>query len=147
MIYYFAYGSNLRHKLMLEKCSDSQYLRRVKLDGYKFQYDGYSKSRNGAVGNVVESESDIVWGGLWEISENDLKKLDRQEGYFTRIYDRKEVDVFDNDGEKYIAMTYFRTGKKTGKPSRDYVDMILDGARECGLPEEHVNLYLNINCE
>ena len=53
--YYFAYGSNMNHKQMKSRCPDSHFLKRAYLEGYKFAYDGYSKTRNGAVANIIET--------------------------------------------------------------------------------------------
>lgn len=70
---YYAYGSNMNHKQMKERCPDSRFLKRVYLKGYRFVYDGYSVIRKGPVANIIETKNgdDVVWGGLFEISEND----------------------------------------------------------------------------
>ena len=76
---YFAYGSNLNHKQMAERCPDSKFLKRVFLENYRFIFDGYSTRWDGAPENIEPSVSDMVWGGLYEISEKDLANLDKCE--------------------------------------------------------------------
>ncbi len=57
---YFAYGSNMNHKQMKQQCPESKFLKRAYLDDYSLIYDGYSKSRDGAVANIIKSENDRV---------------------------------------------------------------------------------------
>ena len=54
---------------MQDRCPGSKFVSRVKRDGYKFVYDGYSRTRKGPVGNIIEVAGDTVWGGLFEITE------------------------------------------------------------------------------
>jgi hypothetical protein len=68
-MYYFAYGSNMNYKQMRERCPSCKFIGRFFLENYKFVYDGYSKTRNGTVANIVELNNAIVWGGLFEINK------------------------------------------------------------------------------
>ncbi|MEO0302046.1 MAG: gamma-glutamylcyclotransferase family protein [candidate division WOR-3 bacterium] len=136
-MFYFAYGSNLNHKQMKERCPNSKFFKRAYLEGYMFVYDGYSPFRKGAVANIVPEEKSIVWGAIWEIDEHSLKELDRYEGY-PHSYKRKIVKVKDDDGNEYEAWVYYREGEKEGIPSREYRKTIFEGAKECGLPEDYI---------
>ncbi|MCK7480026.1 MAG: gamma-glutamylcyclotransferase [Candidatus Moduliflexus flocculans] len=82
-------------------------------------------------------------GALYEITERDKLTLDAFEGY-PRSYERKEVEVRDRDGNLHRAVTYFRTGRPLGKPHPDYEKVVLDGARECGLPEDYIDKALRV---
>ncbi len=64
---YFAYGPNMDLKQMEGRCKDSKFIKVVFLKGYRFVYDGYSKMRNAAVGNIVKDDHSIVYGALFEI--------------------------------------------------------------------------------
>jgi len=138
-MYYFAYGSNMNHEQMKFRCSDSCFLQRVFLKDYKFVYDGWSNKRKGAVANIIETkkESDIVWGGLFEITTDCRKKLDKHEGY-KKTYDRKVVEVEDDSKNSYAAIAYFRTGEKPGEPHEDYRKIVVEGAKDCNLPEDYI---------
>lgn len=137
MTYYFAYGSNMLHKQMENRCPDSQFVKAVRLQGYKFIYDGHSITRKGPVANVIESPGDIVWGGLYEISEEHLKSLDKCEGY-PRSYQRKELTVDDANGNVYSAIIYCRTGKTPGSPSEEYEQTVINGAKDCSLDPDYI---------
>lgn len=143
MEYYFAYGSNMNFKQMKRRCKEAQFLCRAYLEGYKFVYDGYSSSREGAVANVIptDNKNDKVWGGLWLITEEDLKSLDNYEGY-PLVYQRKKVVVKNDKGEEFEAWVYLRDPQRPGKPSKGYLKVILEGAKDCNLPEDYIQKIL-----
>ncbi len=140
---YFAYASNMNHAQMKERCPGGRFLKPAVLSGYRFVYDGYSVARQGATANIVNSGVDRVLGALFEITEKDRLELDAYEGY-PKAYDRKDVEVRDGEGKAYKAMAYFRTGRALGKPHPDYEKVVLEGAKDCGLPEDYVDKYLRV---
>lgn len=142
-MFYFAYGSNMNVAQMKRWCPASRLLKTVLLEGFRFVYDGFSVPWDGAVGNIVKTEGEGVWGALYEITESDRRTLDAFEGY-PRTYDRRDVEVKDRDGNVHRAMTYFRTGRAMGKPHPDYEKVVLDGAKECALPEDYVDRNLRV---
>ena len=134
---YFAYGSNLNHKQMNCTSSGNRFIKRVCLYDYKFVYDGNSNKWKGAVANIFKLADNVVWGGLYEISKSDLANLDRREGY-PISYDRKELEAKDDQGNIYKAITYFKIREKIGIPSSEYKKIIIDGAKDCNLPNNYV---------
>jgi gamma-glutamylcyclotransferase (GGCT)/AIG2-like uncharacterized protein YtfP len=136
---YFAYGSNMNHKQMKERCPESHFLGSAKLVNYKLVFDGHSSIWDGAVANIVESKNDYVLGGLFEITESDFDSLDRSEGYSSKIYNRKYFSVIPNKNKIDNVISYFRIGKTPGKPSEKYKEQILQGVKDCGLPEDYIN--------
>lgn len=140
-MYYFAYGSNMNHRQMNERCPTAKFITRAKLNGYKFVYDGYTSSRNGAVANIIKSDNNIVEGGLFEIDNDCLHALDKYEGY-PSYYERQIVEVEDDNDNSYQAIVYLRKPQKLGKPSDEYRDIVLKGARDCGLTEEYIRRYI-----
>jgi gamma-glutamylcyclotransferase len=142
-VLYFAYASNMNQAQMKRWCPGSRFVKTVRLEGHRFVYDGFSVPWDGAVGNIVTAATEHVWGAIFDITERDRLTLDAFEGY-PRSYERKEAEVRDVDGKIYRAMTYFRTGRALGKPHPDYEKVVLDGAKECGLPEDYVDKYLRV---
>jgi gamma-glutamylcyclotransferase len=142
-VLYFAYASNMHRAQMQRWCPASRFLQAAVLLGFRFVYDGLSVTWDGAVGNIVAAENEKVWGAVYEITGRDRLTLDSFEGY-PRSYDRKDVDVMGRNGTAYRAMTYFRTGRSLGKPHPDYERIVIDGAKECGLPDEYVDRALRV---
>lgn len=141
---YFAYGANMNHESMYDRCSNGtiKFLKRVFLDGWVFRYRGYSRGRRGAVADIQQCEGERVWGGLWEIDNESLQALDRFEGY-PSFYTRRLVTVQDDEGHAYEAWVYVMNGKwEEGEPSDYYQSIVVQGARDCGLPEDYIRRFL-----
>ena len=137
-MFYFAYGSNMNHEQMRKRCPYSNFVGAAYLNNAGFRYDGFSGAWNDkAVANIVSNDGEKVWGGLFEVSENDLAKLDRHEG-FPKSYGKKVAHVIDAEGNTYDAWVYFRIGEMKGDPSEKYRKVVLEGARDCNLPEDYV---------
>jgi len=141
---HFAYGANLNHKLMERRCPGGKFLKRCYLDGYRLVYDGYEEGRRGAVANIVSDKKSRVWGGIYEVSGKDLEYLDVCEGCAKNVYRRREVRVKDDRGNIYKAQVYFRTGQAKGKPHKNYRNIILEGVRDCCLPEDYGKSLMEI---
>src|SRR5579872_2588960 len=130
---YFGYGSNMSREEIAKVELQNIFLRRVRLKNFRFVYDGFSSGRKSPVANIVESPKDVVWGGLYEITDGDLKKLDKKEGFPT-IYQRDIFEVFDDNEKKWQAISYFRKDLELGNPIEAYRNIVLAGASDCQLP-------------
>ena len=132
---YFAYGSNLNHEQMQERCKDSKYIKNVFLEGYKLSFCAISRSYG--VANIVKKSGSKVPGGIWEISINDEKELDYYEGFpmkYTKYF-------FKLNGEK--VMFYIMKRQHSFKPPlRSYVDTISQGYIDCDLDMEYLKKRL-----
>lgn len=126
---------------MKERCPGNTFVGKAYLDGFKLVFDGHSGMRQGAVANVIQSAEHKVEGGLFAITESDLKSLDKSEGY-PYVYDREELTVKDGNGDSFRAFVYKRIGEITGRPSKSYLDTILKGAEDCQLSERYIKEFL-----
>lgn len=140
---YFAYGSNMNHQQMVDRCPTAKFIGKAFSKNYRFVYDGNSNKWNCAVANIVESAKYTTWGGLWKIGKKDVSALDRYEGYPNK-YDRKKIDV-QCDGVRYTAVVYFKEGQKEGPPSQEYQRMVIEGAHQCDLDECYIKQYIGTN--
>src|SRR5512136_1024714 len=132
------------HRAQMERwCPASRFLTTAALTGFRFVYDGFSVTWDGAVANIVKSDAETVWGVLYEVTERDRRTLDAFEGY-PRDYEHRDVEVRDRDGNLYRAMTYFRTGRPLGQPHPDYERIVIDGAKESGVPDDYIDRTLRV---
>lgn len=134
---YFAYGSNLNHSQMHNRCPSSTFLKRVKLNNYQLVFDGFSGKWKGAVANIVKCHGEYVWGGLFKINKDNKAALNCYEGY-PQNYDCEEVSVVDDSNNVYIAITYCRFPREVGYPSAEYLDVIIRGTHDCLLPSDYI---------
>jgi len=142
---YFAYASNMDPVQMRRRCPGAAFLRPACARGYALAFTRYSTQRKGGSADMVEAPEDAVWGALYEVDEEGLRSLDKWEGV-PYAYRRGEVEVVDQEGTRYTAVTYFahRTGKFL--PSKDYVELIIRGAKARGLPADYIARLETIPC-
>ena len=143
MPFYFAYGSNMDEKQMKERCPNSKRIGKGILADHKIGFTRFSKKRDSAVADILVSTGDLVWGIIYELTENDLAKLDVVEGH-PRAYVRKKMTILkvtknhfylDDDMliskefEKIECETYEVVNKTYGLyPNLSYLRIMLDAA-------------------
>ena len=127
---YFAYGPNLNRKQMLERCPDSKPRFVATLNNYKLVFVGWFRQWRGGVVSIKSRRGEKVLGAVYEISEADLRRLDKYEGYPTN-YNRSKVTVFNEDGEPIEAITYIKSGQlEETSASKEYLAVIQQGYRD-----------------
>ena len=131
-MYYFAYGTDLSHREMKRTCPDSKPLFKAHLPNFKLIFTGWERKWRGGVASIMASKGARVLGGVYEISERDLRMLDRQYGYPTTS-DRLTVMVAAGDGDLVEAVTFVRKGRsEETQPSQDYVAAMRRGYDDWG---------------
>jgi gamma-glutamylcyclotransferase (GGCT)/AIG2-like uncharacterized protein YtfP len=126
-VYYFAYGSNLNKKQMMERCPDSKPVFTATLPNYKLVFAGWSRQWRGGVASIKSFRGDRVRGAIYEVSEQCLRQLDRYES----SYNRFNVTVLGEDSEPIEAITYIKAGQlEETSPSKEYLAVIQQGLRD-----------------
>ena len=126
-MYYFAYGSNLNKKQMMERCPDSKPVFTATLPNYKLVFAGWSRQWRGGVASIKSFRGDRVRGAIYEVSEQCLRQLDR----FESGYNRFKVTVLGEDSEPIEAITYIKAGQlEETPPSKEYLAVIQQGLRD-----------------
>lgn len=130
---YFAYASNLSRQQMAERCPEAKPKFIATLPNYKLIFAGWSRKWRGGVASIKPFRGEKVIGAIYEISERDLRLLDKHEGY-PAIYNRIDIVAFNEDGEPVKAVTYIKVEQsEETKPSREYVATIQQGYRDWGI--------------
>jgi gamma-glutamylcyclotransferase len=129
-MYYFAYAADLNKKRMSERCPDSKPLFTATLPNYRLIFADWSRQLRGGKATIILFRGDKVPGGVYEVSELCLNRLDKEDPTYNRI----RVNVFDEDGEQNEAITYIKKGQpKEDKPSQEYLAVIQQGYRDWGI--------------
>ncbi len=132
-MYYFAYGSNLNQRQMMERCPDSEPKFITSLPNYKLVFVGWSRQWRGGLASIRPFRGEKVLGAVYEVSDRDLRRLDSYEGY-PRSYNRLNVTVFDEGGEPIKAITYIKSGQsEEAQPAKEYLALIQQGYRDWGI--------------
>ncbi len=129
-MYYFAYGANLSRKRLLEYCPDSQPRFTAALPNYKLIFTGWSRQWRSGTASIKPFQGEKVPGAVYELSERDLRLLDRHEGYPT-LHNRMNVLVITEEGEAVRAVTYIkREQSEETRPTMEYLAVIQQGYRD-----------------
>lgn len=138
---YFAYGSNMSLSNMTKRDVNFTSREKATLKGYKFIINKISK-KNPGVGfaNIIRDDNSEVEGIVYEVSQEDILKLDKYEGY-PKHYRRESFIINDENTIIYIANDNW-TSVNELKASEDYKEKILEGKEY--LSEEYYNKLLEI---
>jgi len=132
-MYYFAYASNLKRTQMAERVPGAKVRFAATLPGYRLVFGGYSRHWGGGTANLQASHGDKVMGGVYEITEQELAKLDEYEGY-PSAYKHITLTVYPDMGRPVEAIAFIRPGQVAeNKPSPEYLACIRQGYRDWGL--------------
>ena len=129
-MYYFAYASNLNRKQMSERAPDSKPKFTASLFNYNLVFAGWSRKWHGGVASIKRFGGGKVIGAVYDISERDLRSLDKHEGY-PAVYDRLNVVVITEDGDPVEAVTYIKRDlSEETQPSQEYLVVIRQGYKD-----------------
>lgn len=140
---YFAYGSNMSHRRIraANRAPSAIPLGPAWLHGHRLSFDkpGMDGSAKADCG-PSEHAGDVVYGGLFRVAAHELDALDRAEGALgpEAGYRRVQLSVETATGPVQ-AISYQACRKQAGLRAHDwYLQHVLQGAREFGLPEDYV---------
>ncbi len=137
----FCYGSNMNTERITERCSSSCFISRAKISGYKLVFNKRSKDKSGKANLVHTGDKSLVWGVIFDISEDQKPLLDAAEG-LGRGYDEYKLQVINDLEQEIECVCYIATDPKylddNLKPYDWYRDFCLLGAKEHNLPEEWI---------
>ena len=134
---YFAYGMNTNLDEMASRCPGAVSLGPAWIDNYEFVFRTHA--------DIAETPGGICYGVLWDISKQDLKALDRLEG-FPYYYTRFRVRV--NLGDHFVYALTYQMNDQTyiQEPGRGYLEMVREGYRQNAVPCDQIDRAINMVC-
>ncbi|MBB4120989.1 gamma-glutamylcyclotransferase family protein [Martelella radicis] len=138
---YFAYGSNMLSERLLRRCPSARALGPAVLEDHALDFAKPGRDGSGKA-TIRATPGARVFGVLFSLEPGDCdlldgfegrgKGYDRIEGCAVRMLsERKPVSAFT-----YMAPPAFRVSGLS--PFDWYHDLIIAGARQHGLPEDHI---------
>jgi gamma-glutamylcyclotransferase (GGCT)/AIG2-like uncharacterized protein YtfP len=136
---YFAYGRNMGTRAMEFACPGHRCLGAAELRDHRLAFTRRSLRTGSGVADVLAAPGASVWGALYALDPAQLAAIDEKEGAGW-AYERRAVRVVADDGGELEAFAYavIAPDAEHVQPSREYLQAMLDGARERGLPEDYV---------
>ena len=123
---YFAYGSNLNHKQMEQRCDEAKYIKSYILKDYKLCFSHMTQNSVYGHANIVKNKKSKVVGAIWKISRKDEKQLDLYEGVDYNYYQKEYFTLKRKKVLMYIQNNYFLK-----KPNSTYLHTIIEGYHDC----------------
>ena len=136
----FTYGSNMNANRLRKRVPSAIKVTNAYLQAYKFICNKVSKKDGSAKANVTLSETNVVWGVLYEIDDHEKEALDIAEGLGSG-YDETNLLFLDSDNNTHHAQIYIASLNSVNdnlKPYDWYKDFILSGATENDLPSGYI---------
>ena len=137
---YFSYGSFLDSETLRRHAPSARFVTRAALPNYEVQFNFLSKTYSGGVTGVEPTPGKVARGVVYDVSPEDLHRLDSVEGVPQGIYYRQRILVVDEAGKLLEAETY-RTTEPKGpfKTTRKYLGLMLKGAKEHALDPGYIS--------
>jgi hypothetical protein len=144
---YFAYGSNMHSVQMKCRCPSAKFVCSAKLPAHRLAFTLKSAKRDCGVADVSPDQAKDVWSVVYELPDNELKNLDKKEGYKpARPNNRNEYTREDHyvwsqgDATRPMLVALYRGHPQLDPPlpSDDYKKLIVDGAKHWNLPAKYI---------
>lgn len=132
--YYLAYGSNLNMEQMKYRCPNARPVGTAVIEDYELLFKG---SKTGSYLTIEKKDYSDVPVGVWEVSPNDERALDRYEG-FPAFYYKKEIKIemrcFKTAKIKIVkAFVYImHENRHIGIPTSNYMMTCMTGYHDFG---------------
>lgn len=139
---YFAYGADMFEKYIKTRCFAPEFVAVAKLTGHRLAFFGYTHIWDGAQETLVPDKKQDVWGIVYRMSSYEGLEMDAYQD--VRLdgagqYFHYPAVVTDVNGNVHYPLMYKKNmlGVEL-TPSKPYMDIIIAGAQEKGLPAEYI---------
>lgn len=139
---YFAYGSNMSTPRLRRRVASATPLGVARVEGWELVF-GKRSVDGSAKCTLLPNAGEVVHGVLFEIDGRDKQALDEAEG---PGYDQCRIMAASNGAllESFSYVVKHGWFERALRPYTWYLDLVLAGAREHGLPEEFVGGFLAV---
>lgn len=133
-IHVFAYGHNTNTETIKHRCPNAKLVGTGVLENFEMTFNKFS--------NIQNHDGHKVYGIVWSVSHRDLLTLDNDEDLHQH-YNRIPVEVHTKHGT-IAASAYVMDPDYNPQvpPPKDYVNHIVQGYKEHGLPVEQIKQAL-----
>ncbi len=136
---YFAYGSNMCTRYLCEYCPRAEPAMRAALANFRIEFRRFSTNLGGGISTIQPAPGEIVHGVLFAIPRAEIEALDILENVPDGLYTRDTFLMLDAAGAWRRAELYrIVTPEGPFAPAEQYIDWMLEGAREHGLPDDYL---------
>ena len=132
--FYLAYGSNLNVRQMKLRCPTARVVGTAEIKDYELFFKG---SQTGSYLTIEPKKGGIVPVAVWEVQEQDVRRLDAYEG-FPKFYYKKDMEIRykgirTGRHRTVTAFVYImHEDREIGIPSNRYISTCIEGYNDFG---------------
>ena len=132
--FYLAYGSNLNVRQMKLRCPTERVVGTAEIKNYELLFKG---SQTGSYLTIEPKKGGIVPVAVWEVQEQDVRRLDAYEG-FPKFYYKKDMEIRykgirTGRHRTVTAFVYImHEDREIGIPSSRYISTCIEGYNDFG---------------
>ena len=131
----FAYTAHISPSRMSDAAPSAEFKFIAHLPETKLVFPIKDGEWDGGLPSVRAESGNTVWGAVFEVPTKELRGLDAVEADEGRVQSTSFKAV-DREGRSHPVVTHVAGGDTDSEhtPSRDYMEMVVEGARHWGLP-------------
>ncbi|MGQ0666697.1 MAG: gamma-glutamylcyclotransferase family protein [Nitrospiraceae bacterium] len=139
---FFLYGDHLNPAQLARRAPEHRFLYLATLADHTIKFCRWSAQWRCGLASIVPSPGEKVCGGVFELTDEDLKIMDEFEQDVPQgAYRHLQVNVVNEVGEKELVSTYAATPIGKFKPKDHYLDWVLKGLKHWKLPDECIEQW------
>jgi len=139
---FFIYADNLNPSQLKRQAPEHTFLFNAYLPDHTIKFGRWSTQWRCGLATVAPSQGERVWGGVFDLTEEDLKALDQFEGDLPEgAFHHLEVTVVTEDGQKEFVTTHVANTVGKFRVKDHYLDWIIAGVRHWKLPDECLEMW------
>lgn len=142
-MYLLIYCEWLDSQLVRRSLPNARFVKKVKVADYRLVFTSFSEDDSQDVleggCHLTEATGHILLGVLYDVSDEDLIRLDKLTRVEKGRYKRKYLSVIDEEGKRYDAVAHcIKNPKGKSRPSREYLKHMIHGAKEFNFPQDYI---------
>jgi Gamma-glutamyl cyclotransferase, AIG2-like len=136
MAYFFAYGERMNPEKMYADTPGAKLIGPAHVEGYRLEFNVQSRTWGGGAANAVPDRGGMLWGMLWEVSDEDLARFDSFRG--EDVGQHRVLDVEADGPNGPATARTFLVDSHAGyiRPTERYAQMLRAVVQAEGLPPE-----------
>jgi len=139
---FFLYGDNLNPQQLKRRAPEHQFITLATLPEHTVQFGRWSSQWRCGLASITPSPGEKVWGGVFELTEEDITLMDQFENDVPPgAYRHLQVTVLTEAGEKMLVTTYAATPIGKFKPKDHYLDWVMKGLKQWKFPQECIEQW------
>lgn len=139
---FFLYADHLNPVQLKRRAPEHRFLYLATLTDHTIKFCRWSSQWRCGLASVVPSPGEKVWGGVFEVTDEDVKIMDEFEQDVPQgAYRQLQVTVLNEAGSKELVTTYAANPIGKFKAKDHYLDWVMKGLTQWKLPREAVQQW------